>query len=52
VHKVLKERGLYTFVRWNAISTNPPLIITEDELAEGFSIIDEALKHADAAVKK
>jgi len=52
VHKVLKERGLYTFVRWNAISTNPPLTISEDELAEGFSIIDEALNKSDAAVKK
>ena len=37
----LKQNGLYTFVRWNTIMTNPPLrITTEDELAEGFKIID------------
>ena len=26
------QEGLYTFVRWNTIMTNPPLIITEEEL--------------------
>jgi taurine--2-oxoglutarate transaminase len=46
----LREQGLYTFVRWNAISTNPPLCITEAELAEGFAIIDRALSLADPAV--
>jgi taurine--2-oxoglutarate transaminase len=46
----LREQGLYTFVRWNAISTNPPLCITEDELAEGFAMIDRALDLADRAV--
>ncbi len=46
----LREQGLYTFVRWNAISTNPPLTITDDELTEGFTIIDRALDLADPAV--
>ena len=40
VAKHLRDNGLYTFVRWNTIITNPPLTITEDELAEGFEIID------------
>jgi taurine--2-oxoglutarate transaminase len=52
VAKHLRENGLYTFVRWNGIMTNPPLTITEDELAEGFSIIDGALDKADQAVKR
>ncbi len=43
VHKHLKDHGLYTFVRWNTIMTNPPLTITEAELAEAFAIIDGAL---------
>jgi taurine---2-oxoglutarate transaminase len=43
IHHHLKAKGLYTFVRWNTIMTNPPLTISEDELAEGFGIIDEAL---------
>src|SRR2546425_633396 len=42
--------GLYTFVRWNTIMTNPPLCINEQELAEGFAIIDKALDIADQAV--
>lgn len=51
VAKHLKENGLYTFVRWNSIMTNPPLIVTEEQLAEGFAIIDGALDIADEAVK-
>jgi 4-aminobutyrate aminotransferase-like enzyme len=30
--------------------TNPPLPISEEQLAEGFGIIDEALEIADRAV--
>ena len=45
--RALRDAGLYTFVRWNAISTNPPLTISEDELAEGFAIIDRALTLVD-----
>jgi len=51
VHKHLKDSGLYTFVRWNTIMTNPPLCVTEEELAEGFRIIDEALAFADKGVR-
>jgi taurine---2-oxoglutarate transaminase len=46
----LDERGLFTMVRWNGIMTNPPLCITEEQLAEGFEIIDGALEAADAAI--
>jgi taurine---2-oxoglutarate transaminase len=49
VNKALLERGLFTMVRWNGIMTNPPLCITEEQLQEGFEIIDEALTVADAA---
>ena len=51
VAKSLRDNGLYTFVRWNTIMTNPPLSITEGELAEGFAIIDRALELADEAVR-
>ena len=51
VAKHLRDNGLYTFVRWNTIMTNPPLIITEEQLAEGFAVIDAALDRADQAVK-
>jgi taurine--2-oxoglutarate transaminase len=51
VAKHLKENGLYTFVRFNTIHNNPPLTISEEELAEGFDIIDGALEHADRGVR-
>jgi taurine---2-oxoglutarate transaminase len=50
VNKALLGRGLFTMVRWNQIMTNPPLCITEEQLQEGFEIIDEALAVADAAM--
>jgi taurine--2-oxoglutarate transaminase len=47
----LREKGLYTFIRWNTFFTNPPLCITEAELREGFSIIDQGLEITDNAVR-
>ncbi len=41
--KYFRQEGLYTFVRWNTFFTNPPLTISDDELREGFRIIDHAL---------
>ena len=46
----LRDHGLYTFLRWHTIMTNPPLCITEGELAEGFAILDAALAIGDQAV--
>jgi taurine--2-oxoglutarate transaminase len=40
---LLREEGLYTFVRWHTFFTNPPLCVTENELKEGFAMIDRAL---------
>jgi taurine--2-oxoglutarate transaminase len=50
VNAALREQGLFTFVRWNTIFTNPPLIISEAELREGMAIIDRALEVADRAL--
>jgi taurine--2-oxoglutarate transaminase len=47
----LRREGLYTMVANNIIHTNPPLTITEEELATGFEIIDRALEIADRAVE-
>ena len=41
--RFFRDNGLYTFVRWNTFFTNPPLSITEQELRQGFDIIDRAL---------
>src|SRR5918993_5638902 len=48
--KFFREQGLYTFVRWNGFFTNPPLTITEAEMAEAFAIIDKGLHITDKAV--
>ena len=50
IGKSLRDRGLYTMIMNNSIHTNPPLCITEAQLAEGFEIIDRALDIADQAV--
>jgi taurine--2-oxoglutarate transaminase len=41
--QLFREEGLYTFVRWHTFFTNPPLCVSEAELAEGFGMIDRAL---------
>ena len=48
--KFFREKGLYTFVRWNTFFTNPPLVITEAQLNEGLDIIDEGLALTDKGV--
>jgi len=50
VGKFLRQNGLYTMTPNNSIHTNPPLCITEEQLAEGFAVIDRALEIADEAV--
>jgi taurine--2-oxoglutarate transaminase len=50
IAQFLRDQGLYTFVRWNMVMTNPPLCINQSELAEGFAIIDRALEIGDRAV--
>jgi taurine--2-oxoglutarate transaminase len=48
--KFFRQEGLFTIVRWNYFFTNPPLIITEDQLREAFGIIDRGLEITDKAV--
>jgi hypothetical protein len=36
----------------NSIHTNPPLCISEEDLAYGFEVIDGALSIADRAVQR
>ncbi len=41
------DAGLFTFVRWGSFMCNPPLCITEEQLLEGFAIIDKGLDITD-----
>ena len=50
IARFLRQNGLYTMTPNNSIHTNPPLCITEEQLAEGFAVIDRALEIADEVV--
>ena len=50
IAKFLRQNHVYTMTPNNSIHTNPPLCITEEQLAEGFDVIDRALAIADEAV--
>jgi taurine--2-oxoglutarate transaminase len=50
INRFLLDNGVATFVRWHSIMTNPPLIISEEELAAGFEVLDKALEIADQAM--
>jgi taurine--2-oxoglutarate transaminase len=43
----LRERGMYTFSKWNWIFVVPPLSIAESELQEGLRILDQVLDITD-----
>ena len=45
------EHGVYLYTHWHTVLILPPLIITEEQLAEGFKILDEALEITDAAAQ-
>jgi len=45
--KFFDAEGLYTLIRWDNFMCNPPLCITEEQLHEGFAIIDRALDITD-----
>ena len=49
--KFFRDNHVYVFTPNNSIHTNPPLCITEEQLAEGFDVIDRALDIADQAVQ-
>jgi len=49
---LLREEGLYTFVRWHTFFTNPPLCVTEEQLREGFAMIDRALARLTVEIKE
>ena len=48
--RFMLDNGVFVNLHWNQVMTNPPLCITEDQLAEGFSVLDRALEITDRAV--
>ncbi len=51
LRRFLLERGLFLYTHWNIVLIIPPLIITPEQLAEGFAILDEGLQITDRAVE-
>lgn len=44
VRKYCLDHGLYLYTHWHTILVIPPLIITEEQLEEGFAVLDGALR--------
>jgi taurine--2-oxoglutarate transaminase len=50
LRKGLLDKGLYLYAHWHTLLIIPPLIINEEQLAEGFAILDKALSITDESV--
>jgi len=50
--KYLLDHGVFQSVHWHTALLLPPLIITPEQLAEGFEVIDRALEITDRAVER
>lgn len=48
--KYCLEHGLFLYTHWHTVLVIPPLIITEEQLREGFAVLDKALEITDQAV--
>jgi taurine---2-oxoglutarate transaminase len=48
LRKFLLDRGLFVYTHWNIVLILPPLIISEEQLREGFAILDEGLRQLDS----
>jgi taurine--2-oxoglutarate transaminase len=49
--KYCLDHGLFLDVHWHTALIIPPLIITEEQLREGFAVLDQALKITDQAAR-
>ncbi|HPS42815.1 MAG TPA: aminotransferase class III-fold pyridoxal phosphate-dependent enzyme, partial [Anaerolineaceae bacterium] len=50
IKKFLLDNGVFLYTHWNLVLLIPPLIITTEQLAEGFDVIDKALAITDKSV--
>ncbi len=51
LRKYCLDHGLFLYTHWHTVLIIPPLIINEEQLKEGFSVLDKALEIPDKAVK-
>jgi taurine--2-oxoglutarate transaminase len=50
LRKALLEKGLFIYSHWHTLLIIPPLIITEQQMEEGFAILDAALSSTDKSI--
>lgn len=51
LRKYCLDHGLFLYTHWHTVLIIPPLIITEEQLKEGFDVLDKALEITDRVVK-
>lgn len=51
LRKYCLDHGLFLYTHWHTVLIIPPLIITEEQLKEGFDVLDKALEITDQATK-
>jgi taurine--2-oxoglutarate transaminase len=51
LRKYMLDHGVYLYTHWHTVLIIPPIIIDEEQLKEGFTILDEALTISDRAVQ-
>src|SRR4030043_1213647 len=52
LRKELLNNGLFIYSHWHTLLIIPPLIITEEQLADGFTILDKYLSITDKSVSR
>ena len=50
--KYCLDHGVFLYTHWHTVLIIPPLIINEEQMAEGFQVLDEALEITDRAAHK
>ena len=50
--KYCLDHGLFLYTHWHTVLIIPPLIITEQQLKEGFEVLDQALEITDKSVER
>jgi len=51
IRKSILEQGLFLYTHWHTVLIIPPLIIDEEQLEDGFDVLDKALMISDQAVR-
>jgi taurine--2-oxoglutarate transaminase len=51
LRKFMLDHGVFLYTHWHTVLIIPPLIVTEQQLAEGFNVLDRALEITDRSTE-